>query len=112
MTGTNAQYLNANMDNDASITKLINVPILKPMVDVETFGLSVADLELTAFRFPAGIVGPHTCMPVSHPSLHGIQKANEDLIKAPGVRCPRCAQDGIETFVLPGKHCPRCKQPC
>jgi hypothetical protein len=78
MTGTNAQYLNANMDNDASITKLINVPILKPMVDVEAFGLSVADLELTAFRFPTGIVGPHTCMPVSHPSLHGIQKANED----------------------------------
>ena len=27
-------------------------------------------------------------------------------------KCPRCAEKGIEVFVLPGKHCPRCNQPC
>ena len=27
-------------------------------------------------------------------------------------RCPRCAEQGIETWVLAGKHCPRCNQPC
>lgn len=26
--------------------------------------------------------------------------------------CPRCAEQGIEQYVLPGKHCPRCTQPC
>lgn len=30
----------------------------------------------------------------------------------PGVKCPRCAEKGIEQWVLPGKHCPRCSQPC
>ena len=32
--------------------------------------------------------------------------------KMPGVRCPRCAEQGYEQWVLPGKHCPRCGQPC
>lgn len=27
-------------------------------------------------------------------------------------KCPRCAEQGIEQFVMPGKHCPRCNQPC
>lgn len=27
-------------------------------------------------------------------------------------RCPRCAEQGIETFVMKGKHCPRCGHPC
>ena len=27
-------------------------------------------------------------------------------------KCPRCAEQGIEVYVLPGKHCPRCNQPC
>ena len=27
-------------------------------------------------------------------------------------KCPRCAEKGIEVYVLPGKHCPRCNQPC
>lgn len=27
-------------------------------------------------------------------------------------KCPRCAEQGIEQYVLPGKHCPRCNQPC
>ena len=28
------------------------------------------------------------------------------------VKCPRCAENGILTYVQPGKHCPRCNQPC
>lgn len=27
--------------------------------------------------------------------------------KMPGVRCPRCAEQGIEQFVLSGKRCPK-----
>ena len=34
------------------------------------------------------------------------------LMPMPGVRCPRCAEHGKETWVLPGKHCPVCGQPC
>ncbi len=30
----------------------------------------------------------------------------------PGVRCPKCAESGIETWVLPGKHCSKCNYPC
>ena len=30
----------------------------------------------------------------------------------PGVRCPACANRGVETWVLPGKHCPTCGHPC
>ena len=30
----------------------------------------------------------------------------------PGVRCPKCAGRGLETWVLPGKHCPKCGHPC
>jgi hypothetical protein len=30
----------------------------------------------------------------------------------PGVKCPACLRQGIETWVLPGKHCPRCGHPC
>ncbi|KAK0507023.1 hypothetical protein JMJ35_010481 [Cladonia borealis] len=26
--------------------------------------------------------------------------------------CPRCAEQGVETFVMKGKHCPRCGHPC
>ena len=26
----------------------------------------------------------------------------------PGVKCPKCAEEGIEVWALPGKHCPRC----
>ncbi|KAM0805910.1 hypothetical protein BDR22DRAFT_884317 [Usnea florida] len=29
-----------------------------------------------------------------------------------GHQCPRCAEQGIEQYVLPGKHCPRCNHPC
>ena len=32
--------------------------------------------------------------------------------KMPDLRCPRCAEQGYEQWVLPGKHCPRCGQPC
>lgn len=32
--------------------------------------------------------------------------------KMPGIRCPRCAARGIETWVLSGKHCPKCNHPC
>ena len=37
---------------------------------------------------------------------------DQPLTQMPGVRCPRCAERGIEQWVLPGKHCPRCDQPC
>ena len=30
----------------------------------------------------------------------------------PGVKCPTCAERGIEQWVLPGKHCPRCSTAC
>ena len=29
-----------------------------------------------------------------------------------GNLCPRCAERGVEVYVLPGKHCPICNQPC
>lgn len=34
------------------------------------------------------------------------------LMPMPGVRCPTCAERGIEQWVLPGKHCPRCSTAC
>lgn len=59
---------------------------------------------------------PRTHMPVRHPwggsrVLQALSLTNQDG-KMPGVRCPRCAERGIEQWVLPGKHCPRCNQPC
>ena len=30
----------------------------------------------------------------------------------PGVKCPKCAQQGTETWVLQGKNCPKCGHPC
>ncbi|KAK4691036.1 hypothetical protein P7C71_g5883, partial [Lecanoromycetidae sp. Uapishka_2] len=32
--------------------------------------------------------------------------------KMPGVRCPRCWEHKIETWVISGKHCPKCNHPC
>lgn len=32
--------------------------------------------------------------------------------KMPGVRCRRCAERGVETWVLSGKRCPRCNHQC
>lgn len=34
------------------------------------------------------------------------------LMPMPGVKCPTCAERGIEQWVLPGKHCPRCSTAC
>ena len=28
------------------------------------------------------------------------------------VKCPRCAENCVLTYVQPGKHCPVCNQPC
>ena len=30
----------------------------------------------------------------------------------PGVRCPKCAARGVESWVLSGKYCPKCGHPC
>lgn len=54
--------------------------------------------DVLRFVRRVGLSDPHGHMPV--PS------------KMPGVKCPRCAEKGIEQWVLPGKHCPRCNQPC
>ena len=30
----------------------------------------------------------------------------------PGVKCIKCEDRGVESWVLPGKHCPKCGHPC
>ena len=39
-------------------------------------------------------------------------KSNNKELPVPGIRCPRCYERGIETYVLRGKRCPRCNEQC
>ena len=39
-------------------------------------------------------------------------KSNSKEVPVPGIRCPRCYERGIETYVLRGKRCPRCNEQC
>lgn len=47
-------------------------------------------------------------------SVHHLDGVPYDTVaeKMPGVRCPRCAENGLETFVLSGKRCPICNHQC
>lgn len=61
--------------------------------DKQSFEGRILDSDLPTFALAAGLGNPRG-------------------LPMPGVKCPRCAERGIEQWVLPGKHCPRCNQPC
>lgn len=45
--------------------------------------------------------------------FHGPIKSDDtSILQLPGVRCPKCAENGKESWVLPGRSCSTCGTPC
>ena len=101
----------ARNDEEMDLNSLI-MPILE--TTIPTFTLRNG--RLLDGRLQDGHSEPQNHMPVS--VIHGerfdhtTHSLTPGPTQMPGVRCPRCAERGIEQWVLPGKHCPRCNQPC
>ncbi|RKU45439.1 hypothetical protein DL546_007035 [Coniochaeta pulveracea] len=49
------------------------------------------------------------------PHYPGLPSTNDEgvrMMPLPGVRCPTCAANGQEVWVIPGRACSNCGTPC
>ncbi|OIW30849.1 hypothetical protein CONLIGDRAFT_679603 [Coniochaeta ligniaria NRRL 30616] len=53
-------------------------------------------------------------MPVVQPQYPGLPSSDEGvrMLPLPGIRCPTCAANGQEVWVIPGRACGNCGTPC
>lgn len=81
--------------------------ILSLVTTCDVFGVSVTEITMG---------GTNDSITVTNitSNIDQFNMGEDDIIRWPanGVRCPRCAENGVETIVLPGRHCPRCGQQC
>lgn len=54
----------------------------------------------------------HPTLPSDHPLLGFCDEGLFNVMPMPGVKCPKCASKGVESWVLPGKSCPKCGTAC
>ncbi|AEO65144.1 uncharacterized protein THITE_33145 [Thermothielavioides terrestris NRRL 8126] len=47
---------------------------------------------------------------LANPSVRSVYGAHAQLM--PGVRCPTCASNGVEVWVLEGRRCAKCGTAC
>ncbi|KAJ9133495.1 hypothetical protein NKR19_g9016 [Coniochaeta hoffmannii] len=68
----------------------------------------------TPLTFPPSETTGVVPMPVVQPLYPGLPSGDEGIrmLPLPGVRCPTCAANGQEVWVIPGRACGNCGTPC
>lgn len=87
---TRPQTLPRNEEDPTSLYYLIPIEVNIEIEGVQSYS-QVAGPCLDILQLGSG-------MPISH--------------KVPGTRCPTCALEGKEVWVIPGRYCGYCGTPC
>lgn len=92
---------------------LLTQPLLMAPSPQDLFPVEVEALH-SAELLSLGVDGVRSCPKVANPCFDIEQTRGGTLIqhKVPGTRCPTCALEGKEVWVIPGRYCGYCGTPC